>query len=106
MDADARGAILTEPPTGSRSALGALTGPFDTPRGWWRIDALDRPRRIEFANGLAGDDGEPMPGVEPMAGHVTLEAADDATRVTVTTRFTDIEQMKTMLGMGMEEGMS
>ena len=78
----------------------------DTPRGWWRIDALDKPRSLRFANGLAGDDGEPMPGVEPMAGDVTLEAAHGGTRMTVLTRFTDVEQMQTMLGMGMEEGMT
>ena len=84
-----------------------MTGPAgETPRGWWRIDALEKPRRIEFANGLAGDDGEPMRGVEPMAGRVSLEAADGGTRMTTVTVFTDVEQMQKMLGMGMEEGMT
>ncbi len=84
-----------------------MTGPAgETPRGWWRIDAIDKPRRLEFANGLAGDDGEPMPGVEPMAGYVTFVAADGGTRMTAVTRFTDVDQMQKMLGMGMEEGMT
>jgi len=84
-----------------------MTGPAgETPRGWWRIDAIDKPRRIEFANGLAGDHGEPMHGVEPMAGHVTFEAVDGGTRMTTVTHFTDVEQMQTMLGMGMQEGMT
>jgi uncharacterized protein YndB with AHSA1/START domain len=84
-----------------------MTGPAgETPRGWWRIDAIDKPRRLEFANGLAGDDGEPMPGIEPMAGHVTFVDADGGTRMTAVTRFTDVEQMQTMLAMGMEEGMT
>jgi uncharacterized protein YndB with AHSA1/START domain len=84
-----------------------MTGPAgETPRGWWRIDAIDKPCRLEFANGLAGDDGEPMPGVEPMSGHVTFEAVDGGTRMIAVTRFTDVEQMQTMLGMGMEEGMT
>jgi uncharacterized protein YndB with AHSA1/START domain len=84
-----------------------MTGPAgETSRGWWRIDAIDKPRRLEFANGLAGDDGEPMSGVEPMAGRVTFEATDDGTRMAVVTHFTDVEQMQTMLGMGMEEGMT
>jgi uncharacterized protein YndB with AHSA1/START domain len=84
-----------------------MTGPAgETPRGWWRIDAIDKPRRLEFANGLAGDDGEPMPGVEPMSGHVTFEAVDGGTRMIAVTRFTDVEQMQTMLGMGMQEGMT
>jgi uncharacterized protein YndB with AHSA1/START domain len=84
-----------------------MTGPQgETPRGWWRIDALERPRRIEFANGLAGDDGEPAPGVEPAAGLVTIDELDDRTRMTVLTRFVDSEQMRKMLDMGMQEGMA
>ena len=84
-----------------------MTGPAgETPRGWWRIDTIDKPRRLEFANGLAGDDGEPMPGVEPMSGHVTFEAGHGGTRMTVVTQFVDVEQMQMMLGMGMQEGMT
>jgi uncharacterized protein YndB with AHSA1/START domain len=84
-----------------------MTGPAgETPRGWWRIDAIDKLRRLEFANGLAGEDGEPMPGVDPMAGEVTFETADGGTRMTTLTRFTDVEQMQTMLAMRMEEGMT
>jgi uncharacterized protein YndB with AHSA1/START domain len=84
-----------------------MTGPAgETPRGWWRIEAIDKPRRLEFANGLAGEDGEPMPGVEPMAGQVTFVNFDGGTRMTAVTRFTDVEQMQKMLAMGMEEGMT
>ncbi|MGA7834705.1 MAG: SRPBCC domain-containing protein [Acidimicrobiales bacterium] len=83
-----------------------MTGPEgETPHGWWRIDAIDRPHRIDFANGLAGDDGEPVPGVEPMAESVTFEQFDGGTRMTALTRFVSVEQMDLMLAMGMEEGM-
>jgi len=83
-----------------------MTGPDgERPRGWWRIDSIDKPRRLEFANGLAGDDGEPMPGVEPMPGYVTFEQVGDRTRMTAVTRFVDAAQMEKMLGMGMQEGM-
>ncbi len=84
-----------------------MTGPAgETPRGWWRIDAIDKPHRLEFANGLAGEDGEPAPGVEPMSGYVTFEALDGSTRMTAVTRFVSVEQMETMLDMGMQEGMT
>jgi uncharacterized protein YndB with AHSA1/START domain len=84
-----------------------MTGPGgETPRGWWRIDAIDKPRRIEYANGLAGEDGEPMPGVEPMSGFVTFEPFESGTRMTAVTRFVNVDQMETMLGMGMQEGMT
>jgi len=41
-----------------------------------------------------------------MAGHVTFVNADGGTRMTAITRFTDLEQMQTMVAMGMEEGMT
>jgi uncharacterized protein YndB with AHSA1/START domain len=84
-----------------------MTGPAgETPRGWWRIDAIDKPRSLEFANGLAGENGEPAPGVEPMSCHVSFEATDAGTRMTVVNRFTDVEQMQQLLGGGMQEGMT
>lgn len=84
-----------------------MTGPNgEHPRGWWRIEAIDRPHSIAFANGLAGEDGEPAPGVEPAAGHVTFDALGARTRMTVLTRFVDAEQMQKMLDMGMQEGMN
>jgi uncharacterized protein YndB with AHSA1/START domain len=84
-----------------------MTGPAgETPRGWWRIDAIDKPHRLEFANGLAGPDGEPMPGVPPMAGVATFEPVDGGTRMTAVTRFVNSDQMEKMLGMGMKEGMT
>jgi uncharacterized protein YndB with AHSA1/START domain len=84
-----------------------MTGPAgEMPHGWWRIDAIDKPHRLEFANGLAGEDGEPMPGVKPASGQVTFVDADGGTRMTTVTRFTDVEQMQKMLAMGMEEGMT
>jgi len=83
-----------------------LTGPEDfLHHGWWRIDALDAPRRIEFVNGLAGDDGEPVPGLEGVAGVVTFEPITTGTRMTVLVQFTDAELME-QLAMGMQEGMS
>ena len=84
-----------------------MTGPEgDTPHGWWRMYLIDEPRRLEFANGLAGDDGEPVPGVEPMAAHVTFEPIDGGTRMTTESNFVDEAQMEKMLAMGMSEGMT
>ena len=84
-----------------------MTGPNgETPRGWWRIIALDKPHRIEFANGLAGDDGEPVPDILPMPGVVTFDEIPEGTRMTAVTNFTSVEQMQTMLDMGMKDGMS
>lgn len=83
-----------------------MTGPTgDQPHGWWRIEILDPPNRIEFLNGLAGEDGEPVPGIEPADGVVTFESTGSGTRMTALTKFRDTAQMERMIGMGMEEGM-
>jgi uncharacterized protein YndB with AHSA1/START domain len=84
-----------------------MTGPEgDAPHGWWRMFVIDEPHRLEFANGLAGDDGEPLPGVDPMAARVTIESSDGGTRMTTESSFVDVAQMEKMLAMGMAEGMT
>ena len=84
-----------------------MTGPGgEKPHGWWRVNAIDKPRRLEFDNGLAGDDGEPVPGVEPAPSYATFEPIEGGTRMTAVTKFVDVEQMEKMLGMGMAEGMA
>jgi uncharacterized protein YndB with AHSA1/START domain len=84
-----------------------MTGPNgEKPHGWWRIDVIEEPRRLAFANGLAGDDGEPVPGIQPMSGDVVFEPIEGGTRMTTVTRFVDVQQMERMLGMGMQEGMT
>jgi uncharacterized protein YndB with AHSA1/START domain len=84
-----------------------MTGPSgDKPHGWWRIDSLERPRRLEFANGFAGDDGEPAPGIEPCGAAVTLEPIDGGTRMTVVMSFVDTAQMEQLSAMGMEQGLA
>jgi uncharacterized protein YndB with AHSA1/START domain len=83
-----------------------MTGPEDFKQyGWWRIDSIDGPQRIEFAIGVSGDDGEPVPEAGSMSGVVTFERIGSGTRMTVLTQFSDIEQMEQMIGGGMEEGM-
>lgn len=72
--------------------------------GWLRFDHIDAPERCEFANGFAGDDGEPVVDAEPAGGVLELVASDGGTRMLVQTRFTDTAQMEKLLGMGMQEG--
>jgi uncharacterized protein YndB with AHSA1/START domain len=84
-----------------------MTGPQgDTSRGYWRMALIDEPNRLEFANGLAGDDGEPRPDLEPMAASVTFEPIDGGTRMIAFTKFVDEAQMKILIDMGMSEGMT
>ena len=85
-----------------------MTGPEgEKSRGWWTTTMIDAPRRLEFDNGFAGDDGEPDKGneVEPMRMTVTLDTVDGVTRMTTVTAFASTEQLEQVLEMGMEEGM-
>jgi uncharacterized protein YndB with AHSA1/START domain len=84
-----------------------MTGPEgDKHFGWWRIDVIDDHRHLEFANGFAGADGEPVPDLVPAGGIVELDSDGGRTRMLVRTQFVDVEQMERMIGMGMQEGMS
>ncbi|MGC2486413.1 MAG: SRPBCC domain-containing protein [Acidimicrobiales bacterium] len=83
-----------------------MTGPEgQIAPGWWHIETIDKPRYLAFANGIAGEDGEPHPEIGPMAASMSLEAIDSGTRMTVTSQFASTEQMERYLGMGMEQGM-
>jgi uncharacterized protein YndB with AHSA1/START domain len=84
-----------------------MTGPDgETHGGYWQMQAIDKPRRIDFWNGLAGPDGEPTPEIAPMSGYVTFEAIGTRTRMTVVSRFVDLAQMEKMIAMRMAEGMT
>jgi uncharacterized protein YndB with AHSA1/START domain len=77
----------------------------EQPKGWWRLGAIEPPRRLEFQDGFSDDAGEPLPG-HPGEVTVTLEPIGPRTRMTLLTRFVDQAQMEQMVGMGMVEGMS
>jgi uncharacterized protein YndB with AHSA1/START domain len=84
-----------------------MTGPEgEKAHGWWRVTAIDRPNRLEFEDGFAGDDGVPDDTVPPSDAVVTLEAIDGGTRMTTVTRFRSEEHLNQMLSMGMQEGMT
>ncbi len=83
-----------------------MSGPGgEKSNGFWKVISLDEPHSLEIDNGLAGDDGEPMPDVPPGRALVTFEQVDGKTRMTVVNQFASVEQMNMMLGMGMAEGM-
>jgi uncharacterized protein YndB with AHSA1/START domain len=76
------------------------------PRGWWRITAVDAPRRLEFQDGFADDNGDPIDVTDVATCAVTLEASDRGTRMTIVNTFRSAEQLDEMIKMGMQEGMA
>jgi uncharacterized protein YndB with AHSA1/START domain len=74
--------------------------------GWWTITAVEEPNRIEFDDGFADADGEPLDPEDKAHAVVTLTPHGDRTRMTLVSMFRDAEQLKRMSDMGMEEGLA
>jgi uncharacterized protein YndB with AHSA1/START domain len=84
-----------------------MTGPDGVKsNGFWKVVAIDEPHILEIDNGLAGDDGEPIPDFPPGRAIVTFEPVSGKTRMTVVNQFPSVEVMDQMLTMGMAEGMA
>jgi uncharacterized protein YndB with AHSA1/START domain len=85
-----------------------MTGPEgDRHHGWWRITAVEPPRRLEFEDGFADADGNPNLQMPTTNACVTLSERDEGgTEMTILTRFPSLEAMEKLTEMGMEEGMT
>jgi uncharacterized protein YndB with AHSA1/START domain len=84
-----------------------MTGPKgEKARGWWRFVRVDEPRAIEFEDGFADESGAPQEDRPIIRGQVELQETDGGTRMTVTSRFASVAEMKELMGMGIEEGMT
>jgi uncharacterized protein YndB with AHSA1/START domain len=89
---------------GGRSSY-SMTGPNgEKEHGWWSITAIDAPRRFEFEDGFADENGEPTGDLGSTRAVVTLEGTDGGTRMTTVTTFESADQLDKMAEMGMEEG--
>ncbi|GLB66073.1 SRPBCC family protein [Arthrobacter mangrovi] len=83
-----------------------MTGPEGgKARGWWRFTAIDAPHRLEFDDGFADENGDPVAEMGTTHAVVTLEDVGGRTRMTTVSSFESAEQLRKMLDMGMEEGM-
>lgn len=82
-----------------------MTGPDGSKsRGWWQFTAINPPTHLEFDDGFADENGDPMDDMGITHGVVTLEAVDGRTRMTIVSSFESLDQLETMIEMGMEEG--
>lgn len=83
-----------------------MTGPEgDQPRGWWRVISVAAPHHLEFEDGFADEEGNPVEDMPTMTISVDLEGEGDKTTVNIETVFRSTEDMEQILAMGAEEGM-
>ena len=84
-----------------------MTGPEgEKAHGWWRVVAVDPPRRLEFEDGFATDLGVPDANMPVMIIRVALHQESPGTRMDIETAFPSRAAMDQMIEMGMDEGMS
>jgi uncharacterized protein YndB with AHSA1/START domain len=86
-----------------------MTGPEgDKFHGWWRIVAVEAPRRLEFEDGFADDAGTPNDKMPTTIVAVTLEPAHagGGTSMVIRSTFPSSEAMQQLLEIGMEEGLT
>jgi uncharacterized protein YndB with AHSA1/START domain len=83
-----------------------MTGPEgDTPRGWWKVTAVDPPRYLEFTDGFADEDGTPNADMPTTSVQVQLTEHDGGTRMELRSAFNSREEMQQLLDMGAAEGL-
>lgn len=84
-----------------------MTGPDGgRERGWWKITAVQPPHHLEFDDGFADENWNPVTDLGSTHAVVTLEDLGGRTRMTTVSTFQSAEQLEQMLSMGMEEGMN
>ena len=83
-----------------------MTGPEgDTPRGMWRVTAVDPPTSLEFTDAFADADGTPIADMPSSTVRVELSERDGGTRMEMRSKFASREDMEKLVGMGMVEGL-
>jgi uncharacterized protein YndB with AHSA1/START domain len=85
-----------------------MTGPEgEQHHGWWKVVAVEEPRRLDLEDGFADKDGKPNDAMPTTRFTVTFaELPSGATLMVIETRFPSREAMDQMIEMGMEEGLA
>ena len=84
-----------------------MTGPEgDTHRGYWRVAAVNAPKTLEFSDGFADKDGNPIAAMPVTNVEVQLVGRAGGTRMEVRSVFDSREQMEQLMNMGMAEGIA
>lgn len=84
-----------------------MTGPEgEKAGGWWRVEEVAPPSLFAFTDGFADADGNPVDNLPITTARAELSTTSSGTRMTVTSQFASLDQMKQQEEMGMVEGMT
>jgi uncharacterized protein YndB with AHSA1/START domain len=83
-----------------------MTGPEGEKfHGRWRVEDVEPPNQLRFADDDTDDDGKPNDG-GPAEMTVTFAEVDGATTMSIESRFLDREALERAIEMRMEQGMT
>lgn len=74
--------------------------------GWWQVESATPPETLEFLDGFADPEGQPVPTMPTTTVRVTLLEDGDGTRMEIRSAYATREQMEQVLKMGVVEGLT
>lgn len=82
-----------------------MTGPDGQKyAGYWRVGTVEPPALLEFEDGFADADGNPVDSAPVGRARIELTAHEGGTRMTSTTVYATAEDLQKVLDMGAVEG--
>nr|WP_293697697.1 SRPBCC family protein [uncultured Agrococcus sp.] len=82
-----------------------MTGPDgERSGGYWEFLDVNEPNSFEVKDGFAGPDGEPNADMPDMRMVFNFQETADGSRLVTTTYFNSLEELESLVEMGMEEG--
>lgn len=84
-----------------------MTGPDgDIHRGWWRVEEVEAPTRVQLVDGFADSDGSPDDSLPQSVTTVTFsDLPEGGCRMKIVGTYASAEALRTLLQMGMDQGM-
>jgi uncharacterized protein YndB with AHSA1/START domain len=82
-----------------------MTGPEGKFHGRWRVEDVEPPNQLRFADDDTDDEGIPNDG-GPAEMTVTIAEVDGTTTMSIQSRFPDREALERAIEMQMEQGMT
>jgi uncharacterized protein YndB with AHSA1/START domain len=85
-----------------------MTGPEgDQPGGYWDVDVVQPPYRLNFRDGFTNEDGTANTELPMTTVQVTIQdIGGGKTRMSIESEFPTVEAMEQVLAMGQEEGLT
>lgn len=84
-----------------------MTGPEgEKAGGWWKITSANPPSSLEFVDGFADSEGNPVDSLPTQVATVELTSQGSGTHMVMRSQLNSREQMDKLVDMGMIEGLT